>query len=130
VFVPLRFIGFKTAYCTWQALNVLALAGALFLLILVGQQAADGWAVAALMVLYPPVFFSMSFARGEMILLLLVALALIAMKRQRDTALGVTLGVATLCRTYTRSACSDIWLHAATGKHAHTWPVRTWPAVR
>ena len=44
LFAPLTFMDFKTAYWRWQALNVLALAGALFLLILeLGPPGADGW---------------------------------------------------------------------------------------
>jgi glycosyl transferase family 87 len=101
LFEPLTFLRPKTSYWTWQALNMLALAGALFLLIREpGSTGADGWAVAALMVLYSPIFLSISFGRREMILLLLFVLALIATKRQRDAALGITLGIAALCRAY------------------------------
>ena len=98
---PLTLLSFKTAYWTWQVLNILALAGALFLLIReLGPPGVDGWGVAALMVLYPPVWLSISFGRGEMILLLLFVLALIAMKRRRNAVLGVTLAIAALLRAY------------------------------
>jgi hypothetical protein len=98
---PLTFLSFKTAFWAWQAFNILALAVALFLLIReLGPPGVDGCAVAALMALYPPVWLSISFGGGEMFLLLLFALALIAMKRQRDAALGVTLGIASLLRAY------------------------------
>ena len=98
---PLTFLRPRGAYWTWQVLNLLALTGALFLLIReLGPAGADGWVVAALMALYPPVWLSISFGGGEMFLLLLFALALIAMKRQRDAALGVTLGIASLLRAY------------------------------
>jgi Glycosyltransferase family 87 len=101
LFEPLTFLSPKTAYWTWQALNTLALAGALFLLIReLGLTGAHGWAAAALMSLYPPISLSILFGRGEMILLLLFVLALIAMKRHRNPALGITLGIAALLRAY------------------------------
>jgi hypothetical protein len=101
LFEPLTLLRPWAAYWTWQALNLLALAGALFLLIReLGPPEAHGWWVAALMALYQPVWLSISFGRGEMILLLLFVLALIAMKRQRDAALGITLGIAALLRAY------------------------------
>lgn len=98
---PLTFLSPKAAYWTWQALNMIALAGALFLLIRdLGPPGADGWAVAALMVLYPLISFSILFGRGEMILLLLFVLALLAMRRQRDATTGIALGIAALLRAY------------------------------
>ncbi len=101
LFEPLTFPGIETAYWTWQALNILALAGALFLLIReLGPPGTEGWGVAALMVLYPPIALSISFARGEMVLLLLFVLALIAMRRRWDAALGITLAIAALLRAY------------------------------
>lgn len=101
LFEALTFLGPETAYWTWQALNILALAGALFMLLReLGLTGVHGWGVAALMALYPPISISISFGRGEMILLLLFVLALIAMKRQRDAAAGITLGVAGLLRAY------------------------------
>jgi Glycosyltransferase family 87 len=100
-FEPLTYLSLKTAYWTWQTLNILALAGALFLLIReLGPPGVDGWPVAALMALYPPVWLSISFGRGEMILLLLFVLALIAMKQRRNAMLGLTLGIAALLRAY------------------------------
>jgi hypothetical protein len=43
---PLTFLSLKTAYWTWQVLNIVALAGALFLLIReLGPPGVDGWAV-------------------------------------------------------------------------------------
>jgi hypothetical protein len=98
---PLTFLSFKTAFWAWQAFNILALAVALFLLIReLGPPGVDGCAVAALMALYPPVWLSISFGRGEMILLLLFVLALIAMKQRRNAVLGVTLSIAALLRAY------------------------------
>ena len=78
LFEPLTFFRPKAGYWTWPALNMMALAGALFLLIReLGPPGADGWAVAALMVLYPPISLSILFGRGGMVVLLLFVLALV-----------------------------------------------------
>jgi len=99
--IPLTFLSPENAYWTWQALNMLALAGALLLLIGdLGPGGVDGWAMAALMVLYPPIAIGISRGRGEMILLFLFALALVAIRRRRDTAAGVALAIAALLRAY------------------------------
>lgn len=98
---PLTLLSPKVAYWTWQTLNLIALAVALFLLIReLGPPGAEGWTVAALMVLYPLISFSILFGRGEMILLLLFVVALLAMRRQRDGAAGIALGIAALLRAY------------------------------
>ena len=73
-FMPLTFLSTEQAYWTWQTLNMLALGGALFLLIdELGPRGTEVWATAALMVLYPPIAISIWFGRGEMILLFLLS---------------------------------------------------------
>lgn len=100
-FMPLTFLSPHQAYWTWQGLNTLALGAALFLLMAdLGPRGREGWAMGALMVLYPPIAVSIWFGRGEMVLLLLLVLALLAIRRQRDAAAGVILGVAALLRAY------------------------------
>jgi hypothetical protein len=100
-FEPFTFLAPATAYWTWAAFNLLCLGAALFLLIgEVGPPGADGWTVAALMLLFPPIAINFWFAQSEVVLLLFFALALRALRRRNDGTAGVMLAVAALLRAY------------------------------
>lgn len=100
-FEPFTLLEPATAYWAWATFNLLCLAAALFLLIReVGPPGADGWTVAALMLLYPPVAINFWFAQSEVVLLLIFVLALRALGRRHDGAAGVILAAAALLRAY------------------------------
>jgi Glycosyltransferase family 87 len=100
-FEPFTFLKPATAYWAWATFNMLCLAAALFVLISdIGPPGADGWTVAALMLLYPPISINFWFAQSEVFLLLIFALALRALRRRHDGAAGVMLATAALLRAY------------------------------
>jgi hypothetical protein len=89
------------AYWAWATFNMLCLAAALFFLISdIGPPGADGWMVAALMLLYPPISINFWFAQSEVFLLLIFVLALRALRRRNDGEAGVMLAAAALLRGY------------------------------
>ncbi len=80
---------------------MLCLAAALFLLIReVGPPGVEGWTVAALMLLYPPIAINFWFAQSEVVLLLIFVLALCALARRHDGTAGVILAAEALLRAY------------------------------
>ena len=100
-FEPFTFLKPATAYWAWATFNVLCLAAALFVLISdIGPPGAEGWTVAALMLLYPPISINFWFAQSEILLLLIFVLALRALRRRHDGAAGVMLAAAALLRAY------------------------------
>ncbi|HVA40543.1 MAG TPA: glycosyltransferase family 87 protein [Candidatus Binataceae bacterium] len=100
-FEPFTLLEPATAYWAWAAFNLLCLGAALFLLIReIGPPGADGWTVAALMLLYPPIAINFWFAQSEVVLLLIFVLALRALGRRHDGAAGVILAAAALLRAY------------------------------
>ncbi len=89
------------AYWAWITFNLLCLGAALFVLIReYGPPGADGWTVAGLMLLYPPIALNFWFAQSEVVLLLIFALALRELKQGHDGAAGAILAVAALFRAY------------------------------
>jgi alpha-1,2-mannosyltransferase len=100
-FEPFTLLEPATAYWAWATFNALCLAAALFLLIReLGPPGADGWTVAALMLLYPPIAINFWFAQSEVVLLLIFVLALWAFRRRHDGTAGVMLAAAALLRAY------------------------------
>lgn len=101
LFEPFTCLEPATAYWAWATFNLLCLAAALFLLIReVGPPGADGWTVAALMLLYPPIAINFWFAQSEVVLLLFFVLTLRALRRRADGTAGMMLAAATLLRAY------------------------------
>jgi hypothetical protein len=100
-FEPFTFLKPATAYWAWATFNMICLAAALFVLISdIGPPGADGWTVAALMLLYPPISINFWFAQSEVFLLLIFVLALRALRRRHDGAAGVILAAAALLHAY------------------------------
>jgi len=100
-FEPFTLLKPATAYWAWTVFNLLCLTAAIFLLIRqLGPPGADGWTVAALMLLYPPIAMNFWFAQSEIVLLLIFVLALRALGRRHDGAAGVILAAAALLRAY------------------------------
>jgi hypothetical protein len=100
-FEPFTFLKPATAYWAWATFDMLCLAAALFVLISdIGPPGADGWTIAALMLLYPPISINFWFAQSEVFLLLIFVLALRALRRRHDGAAGVILAAAALLRAY------------------------------
>lgn len=100
-FEPFTFLEPATAYWAWAAFNLICLAAAVCLLIHeLGPSGAEGWTVAALMLLYPPIAINFWFAQSEVVLLLIFVLALRALGRRNDGTAGVMLGGAALLRAY------------------------------
>src|ERR1700738_2043153 len=100
-FEPFTFLKPAPAYWAWATFNMLCLAAALFFLISdIGPPGADGWTVAALMLLYPPISINFRFAPSEVFLLLIFVLSLRALRRRNDATAGVLLAGAALLRAY------------------------------
>jgi hypothetical protein len=100
-FEPFTFLEPGAAYWAWTAFNLLALGAALFGLIgELGPPGAEGWTVAALMLLYPPIAINFWLAQSEIVLLAIFVLALAALRRGYHGRAGVILAAAALLRAY------------------------------
>ena len=100
-FEPFTLLQPRAAYWTWAAFNLLALGAALFGLIgELGPPGAEGWTVAALMLLYPPIAINFWLAQSEIVLLAIFVLALAALRRGYHGRAGVILAAAALLRAY------------------------------
>ncbi|MGZ6185676.1 MAG: glycosyltransferase family 87 protein [Candidatus Binataceae bacterium] len=100
-FEPFTFLEPGAAYWAWTAFNLLALGAALFGLIgELGPPGAEGWTVAGLMLLYPPIAINFWLAQSEIVLLAIFVLALAALRRGYHGRAGVILAAAALLRAY------------------------------
>ena len=101
-FEPLTVLGPVSAYWVWFAIQVLALAAAL--LVLVGPPGAlgakDRIAVALFALAYPPIANNFLFAQTQILVLLALALAMRLLEERHDAGAGLVLALAALLRAY------------------------------
>lgn len=100
MFEPLTILGPEEGYWTWQALNALALAVSLWMLLGRGSGLRPDVAIAlaALAVMYPAVINHFYYAQSKMPLLLLLVVTMRLLESRRDIAAGLALALAGLTR--------------------------------
>ncbi len=102
IFEPLTILGPKEGYWTWQALNALALAVSLWMLLGRGSalRPAVSIALAAMAVMYPAVVNHFYYGQNKVQILLLLVLTMRLLESRRDAAAGLTLALAGLMRIF------------------------------
>jgi Glycosyltransferase family 87 len=98
-FEPLTLLSPFAAYWTWTAINVAFFSLALFLL-LDEFDLSGGLLLAALAIFYAPVTSHFHFAQTQILVLLLLTLAMRAVKNGHDAVAGATLALAGLLRVF------------------------------
>ena len=95
-------LGPKKAYWTWQALNALALAVSLWMLLGRGSGLRPdvSIALAALAVMYPAVVNHFYYGQNKVQILLLLVLTMRLLESRRDAAAGLALALAGLMRIF------------------------------
>jgi len=100
---PLSRVHYNLAYWLWVTLNVVALAGGLFLILKPLARRLDHptlWIIAALAVLYHPVNTNWSYGQSKIIIFFLLALTLRSMERGHEALAGASLALAALLRAF------------------------------
>jgi hypothetical protein len=101
-FTPLTLMSPAHAYWTWIALNVVAMAGALAMLL--GPRShldvATALSLAGFAVLFPAFADNFGYAQSHAIVLLLLVLAMRSLERGMDRAAGAALAIAILLRIF------------------------------
>jgi hypothetical protein len=102
IFKALTYLPLHTAYCLWQAINLVCMAVAILLLIGFGSglRISTSLTIGALFVLYPSLASHFWFGQSKFPLLLLFVLMMRAMKRGRDATAGSALALATLIHVF------------------------------
>ena len=92
----------RTAFYIWVGLNAILLAAALALLFgkSSGLGGSGGLALAALAVMYPPVYYHFFLAQSKIPILLLLIMMMKCMEREWDRAAGLCLAFAGLLRMF------------------------------
>jgi len=92
----------RTAFYAWVGLNAILLAAALALLFgkSSGIGGSGGLALAALAVMYPPVYYHFFLAQSKIPILLLLIMMMKCMEREWDRAAGLCLAFAGLLRMF------------------------------
>jgi len=101
-FEPLTRLRPRTAFWIWIAINFLALAIAMYLLLVHrrGLSRRTAWLLAGLILMSAPVNLNFYWAQSQLIVLALLAGAMRAMERERDGAAGLLIAAAGLLRAY------------------------------
>jgi Gpi18-like mannosyltransferase len=101
-FEPLTRFQPATALWIWSSLNLVALAIAIYLLLVrrPGFDASTAWLVGGLSLAFYPVSFNFFWAQTQVMLLLLMVLAMRAMEDERDGAAGLIVALAGLLRAF------------------------------
>jgi hypothetical protein len=101
-FEPLTRFPPATALWIWSSLNLVALAIAIYLLLVrrPGIDASTAWLVGGLSLAFYPVSFNFFWAQTQVMLLLLMVLAMRAMEDERDGAAGLIVALAGLLRAF------------------------------
>ena len=100
---PLSRVHYNLAYWLWVTLNVVALAGGLFLILKPLARRLDHptlWIIAALAVLYHPVNTNWSYGQSKIIIFFLLALTLRSMESGHEALAGASLALAALLRAF------------------------------
>ena len=102
MFEPLAMLGPRESYWTWQALNALALAVSLWMLLGRGSGIRPdvGIALAALAVMYPAVLNHFYYGQNKVQVLLLLVITMQLLESRRDAAAGLVLALAGLMRIF------------------------------
>jgi hypothetical protein len=101
-FEPLTLVSPARAFWIWTSINFLALAIAMYLLLVNrrGLSARTAWLLAGLILMSAPVSLNFYWGQSQLIVLLLMACAMRAMERGRDGAAGLIVAAAALLRAY------------------------------
>jgi hypothetical protein len=100
---PLSRVHYNLAYWLWVTLNVVALAGGLFLILKPLARRLDHptlWIIAALAVLYHPVNTNWSYGQSKIIIFFLLALTLRSMESGHEALAGASLALAAMLRAF------------------------------
>jgi hypothetical protein len=100
---PLSRVHYNLAYWLWVTLNVVALAGGLFLILRPLARRLDYptlWIIAALAVLYHPVNTNWSYGQSKIIIFFLLALTLRGIESGHEALAGASLALAALLRAF------------------------------
>lgn len=100
-FEPLTLLGVRTAYWSWQALNLIALCTAIILLLdesRIGRRRA--LVLLPLIILYPPLIDHFAYAQCQLLILLMLVLMMRWMERGWDAGAGLLLALAVLLRAF------------------------------
>lgn len=102
LFEPLTHFPPLTAFWIWQTINLVALAGALILMLgpASGLSIPLAWSLAAFAFIYPPVFSHFWFGQSKLPILLMLVVMTKLMRRKLDGAAGLILAFAGLIRIY------------------------------
>ncbi len=122
-FEPLTLLRPRTAYWIWQALNLIALCGAMFLLLQRGERIRRAAVVLMpLMLLYPPVADVFAYAQSQLQVLAILVLMLFCLERGWEAGAGLLLALAGLLRAYPLAIASYFVLRGR-------WTVCAWFAA-
>lgn len=102
MFEPLTLLSPQTGFWVWTAINALALAAALWMLLGPGSGLRPdvGIALAALAVMYPAVVSHVYYGQNKVQILLLLVLTMRWLEARRDGAAGLALALAGLMRIF------------------------------
>jgi hypothetical protein len=103
LFLPFSCAAVPSAHTTWIAINLAALAAALFLLLAPRFSGLDlriALVIAAFAVLYAPVTEDFLFSQRQTVILLLLVLVMRALERRREAAAGLLLSLAVAYRAF------------------------------
>ncbi len=101
-FVPVTLLAPRPGFYVWTALNAFSFLLALFLLFrwTPGLSRDGALAVAALIILFPPVIDHLVWGQNKMLVLLMLVLMLRWMERGKDASAGLVLAFASLLRVF------------------------------
>lgn len=101
-FEPLTHLPPATAYSIWTALNLFALAIAMYLLLVrrPGLEANTAWLLGALILAFYPLGWNFFWAQSQVMVLALLVLTMRSMEEERDGTAGILVAIAGLLRAY------------------------------
>lgn len=100
-FEPLTRFPPATAFWIWTALNLAALAIAIYLLVRrPGLDASTAWLLGALILAFYPVGWNFFWAQSQVLAMALLVMAMRAMEDERDGAAGLIVALAGLLRAF------------------------------
>lgn len=101
-FEPLTLMGPHAAWWTWFAINLMALAASLFILIALAEEPGtrERLAIAALLLLYPPLGVHLFYSQTQILILLLLVGTFHALGRDREATAGTLIGLAALIKLF------------------------------
>jgi hypothetical protein len=101
-FEPLTLMAPHAAWWTWFAINLIALAASLFILIGLagGSSIRERLANAALLLLFPPLGVHIFYSQTQILILLLLVGTLYELGRDRDAIAGTLIGLAALIKVF------------------------------